>query len=61
MSNDVIGFIEGSEFPDEYILVGNHRDSWVHGAVDPLRLGSFYKFKYLSMLAFKGFLRTAIY
>ena len=34
-SEDVIGFIEGSEFPDEYILIGNHRDSWVHGTIDP--------------------------
>ena len=28
------GFLEGSEFPDEYIMVGNHRDSWIHGAID---------------------------
>ena len=21
--------------PDRYVLYGNHRDSWVHGAVDP--------------------------
>ncbi|CAG5106093.1 Oidioi.mRNA.OKI2018_I69.chr1.g2679.t1.cds [Oikopleura dioica] len=33
-SQDVIGIIEGSEYPDEYVLIGNHRDSWVHGAID---------------------------
>ena len=34
-SEDVIGFIEGSEYPDEYVMIGNHRDSWVHGTIDP--------------------------
>ncbi|CBY22313.1 unnamed protein product [Oikopleura dioica] len=33
-SQDVIGIIEGSEYPDEYVLIGNHRDTWVHGAID---------------------------
>ena len=33
-SQDVIGIIEGSEYPDEYVLIGNHRDSWIHGAID---------------------------
>ena len=33
-SQNVIGFIRGSEFPDEYVLIGNHRDSWVHGTID---------------------------
>ncbi|HYK91645.1 MAG TPA: M28 family metallopeptidase [Acidobacteriota bacterium] len=27
--------IRGSQFPDEWILVGNHRDAWVYGGVDP--------------------------
>ena len=31
---NVIGTIYGSEEPDRYVLIGNHRDSWVHGAVD---------------------------
>ena len=26
-SQNVIGYIRGSEFPDEYVLIGNHRDS----------------------------------
>jgi N-acetylated-alpha-linked acidic dipeptidase len=28
--------IRGSELPDEWILVGNHRDAWVYGGVDPV-------------------------
>jgi N-acetylated-alpha-linked acidic dipeptidase len=32
---DVIGMARGSEFPDEWVLGGNHRDAWVYGAVDP--------------------------
>jgi N-acetylated-alpha-linked acidic dipeptidase len=32
---DVIGKIKGSEFPDEWVVNGNHRDAWVYGAVDP--------------------------
>ncbi len=32
---DVIGKITGSEFPDEWVVGGNHRDAWVYGAVDP--------------------------
>ncbi|KAI9313399.1 hypothetical protein BX666DRAFT_1864081, partial [Dichotomocladium elegans] len=32
---DVIGVIEGSEQPDRVIVMGNHRDAWVYGAVDP--------------------------
>jgi N-acetylated-alpha-linked acidic dipeptidase len=32
---NVIGRIEGSEEPEKWIVVGNHRDAWSHGAVDP--------------------------
>ena len=32
---DVIGKIRGTEFPDELVVAGNHRDAWVYGAVDP--------------------------
>jgi N-acetylated-alpha-linked acidic dipeptidase len=32
---DVIGKIKGSEYPDEWVVAGNHRDAWVYGAVDP--------------------------
>ena len=27
--------IRGSQFPDEWVLVGNHRDAWEFGGVDP--------------------------
>jgi N-acetylated-alpha-linked acidic dipeptidase len=27
--------IRGSEAPDEWVILGNHRDAWVYGAVDP--------------------------
>jgi N-acetylated-alpha-linked acidic dipeptidase len=33
---DVIVRIPGSEYPDEWILRGNHHDAWVNGAADPL-------------------------
>lgn len=32
---DVIGKIRGTEFPEDWVVVGNHRDAWVYGAVDP--------------------------
>ena len=32
---DVIGKIPGSVYPDDWVVVGNHRDAWVYGAVDP--------------------------
>jgi len=28
--------IRGSELPDEWVLIGNHRDAWVDGGVDPV-------------------------
>ena len=31
----VEGRIRGTEEPDKYVLLGNHRDAWVFGAVDP--------------------------
>ncbi|HEV3510889.1 MAG TPA: M28 family metallopeptidase, partial [Candidatus Sulfotelmatobacter sp.] len=31
----VEGRIRGSELPDEWVVLGNHRDAWVFGAVDP--------------------------
>ncbi len=32
---DVIGKIKGTDYPDDWVVVGNHRDAWVYGAVDP--------------------------
>jgi N-acetylated-alpha-linked acidic dipeptidase len=33
---DVIAKISGSEFPDQWIVRGNHHDAWVNGAEDPI-------------------------
>ncbi len=32
---DVIGKIKGSQYPEDWVVAGNHRDAWVYGAVDP--------------------------
>ena len=34
-NGNVIGVIKGEIEPDKYVLVGNHRDAWGYGAVDP--------------------------
>ncbi len=34
--HNVIVRIEGSTFPDEWIIFGNHHDAWVNGADDPI-------------------------
>jgi N-acetylated-alpha-linked acidic dipeptidase len=33
---DIIAMIPGSEYPDEWIIRGNHYDAWVNGAEDPI-------------------------
>lgn len=33
--HNVFAVIKGSEEPDRYVLLGNHRDAWTYGAVDP--------------------------
>jgi len=32
---NVIARMRGSDYPDEWVLRGNHRDAWVFGAADP--------------------------
>ncbi|CAH1799701.1 unnamed protein product [Owenia fusiformis] len=32
---NVIGYISGEIEPDRYVILGNHRDAWVFGSVDP--------------------------
>ena len=34
--NDVIVTIPGSEYPDQWVIRGNHHDAWVNGADDPV-------------------------
>jgi N-acetylated-alpha-linked acidic dipeptidase len=33
---DVVAVMKGSEFPDQWVVRGNHHDGWVNGAWDPL-------------------------
>ncbi len=33
---DVVAMLKGSQFPDQWVLRGNHHDAWVMGAGDPL-------------------------
>lgn len=33
---NVIATMEGSEYPDQWIIRGNHHDGWNHGAADPI-------------------------
>ena len=33
---DTVAMLRGSEYPDQWVLRGNHHDGWVFGAADPL-------------------------
>ena len=33
---NVVAMLKGSDYPDQWVLRGNHRDGWVFGATDPL-------------------------
>lgn len=33
---NVIARLAGSEFPDQWVIRGNHHDAWVYGAADPV-------------------------
>ncbi|MES2374741.1 MAG: transferrin receptor-like dimerization domain-containing protein [Bacteroidota bacterium] len=33
---DVIATMKGAQYPDEWVIRGNHHDAWVNGANDPL-------------------------
>ena len=33
---DVIARLHGNEYPDEWVIRGNHYDAWNHGAADPI-------------------------
>lgn len=32
---NVVGYIRGAVDPDKYVILGNHYDAWVYGALDP--------------------------
>jgi N-acetylated-alpha-linked acidic dipeptidase len=33
---DVIAMMRGAQYPDEWVIRGNHHDAWVNGASDPI-------------------------
>uniref|UniRef100_H2ZD94 glutamate carboxypeptidase II n=1 Tax=Ciona savignyi TaxID=51511 RepID=H2ZD94_CIOSA len=33
--HNVIGYIKGWQDPDKYVIIGNHRDAWTYGGLDP--------------------------
>jgi len=64
-AHNVIAKMKGSEFPDQWIVRGNHHDAWVHGASDPVAGMSalMEEARAVGMLAKEGILpkRTLIY
>jgi N-acetylated-alpha-linked acidic dipeptidase len=62
---NVIAKLTGSEFPDQWILRGNHHDAWVNGASDPLSgmVSELEEARSIGELAKKGFRprRTLVY
>jgi len=62
---DVIAKLKGSEFPDEWVIRGNHHDGWVFGASDPLsgNVAMMGEMKAIGALAAQGWKprRTLIY
>ncbi len=35
-AHNVIATMKGTDFPDQWVMRGNHHDAWVHGANDPV-------------------------
>ena len=35
-AHNVIATMKGTDFPDQWVMRGNHHDAWVHGANDPI-------------------------
>lgn len=62
---NVIARLEGSVYPDEWVIRGNHHDGWNHGAADPLSgmVATLAEAKAVGMLARDGRrpMRTMIY
>jgi len=32
---NVIATLEGTQYPDQWVILGNHHDAWIYGAADP--------------------------
>lgn len=62
---DVIAKLTGTDFPDQWILRGNHHDAWVNGASDPLSgmVSELEEARSIGELAKRGFKpkRTLVY
>ncbi len=62
---NVIAKLPGAEFPDQWILRGNHHDGWVNGAADPISgmVAEMEEARVIGELAKKGFRpkRTLVY
>ena len=62
---DVIATMKGSDFPDQWVLRGNHHDGWVNGASDPISgmVAEMEEARVIGELAKKGFRpkRTLVY
>lgn len=62
---DVIARLQGNQYPDEWVIRGNHHDGWNHGAADPSSgmVGLLAEAKAVAALAKAGHrpLRTIIY
>ena len=63
--NNVIAKMMGSEYPDEWVIRGNHHDGWVNGAGDPVSglVAEWEEARAIGELAKKGFKpkRTLVY
>ncbi len=35
-AHNVIAMMKGTDYPDQWVMRGNHHDAWVHGANDPI-------------------------
>jgi N-acetylated-alpha-linked acidic dipeptidase len=62
---NVVAKLTGSDFPDQWIIRGNHHDAWVNGASDPLSgmVSEMEEARSIGELAKKGFRpkRTLVY
>src|SRR5215204_1380648 len=62
---NVVAKLTGTEFPDQWIIRGNHHDAWVNGASDPLSgmVSEMEEARSIGELAKKGFKpkRTLVY
>lgn len=62
---NVIAFMKGSQYPDQWVIRGNHHDAWVYGAADPVSglAALLEEAKAIGILAKKGYKpkRTLVY